>query len=330
MSCEDKQREKRSLQAAIAVAIVNHNTCEHLHACLRTVERERMTEGVIEVIVVDNASTDGSVAMVQAEYSWIDLYANTTNPGYGAAANQAIAACQAPYVLLLNSDTRLLPGTLRALSAHLHQHPQAAIVGPRLVNPDGSLQPSCYPFPTPLNVFLEESALKNLIGLTPFLRNRYLRTWPHTSGRAVPWILGAALAIRRQPFETVGGFDTSFFMYAEEIDLCYRLHTAGWHTHFTPCATIVHVGGASTGRQRADMAVQYVRSMAHFYRRHYSSARLGQLIVILKCMVLARLLRDTVRLHLTGVFHKRARLAENAATWRRMLHEPTLTEMARG
>src|SRR5688572_17909236 len=120
---------------AIAVAIVNYNTREHLRACLATVQLEAPSE----VVVVDNASSDDSVEMVRTDYPRVMLHANRTNPGYGAAANQAVESCTAKYVLLLNSDTRLQSGALRALSTYLDRHPRAAIVGPRLENPDGTL-----------------------------------------------------------------------------------------------------------------------------------------------------------------------------------------------
>jgi GT2 family glycosyltransferase len=233
----------------IAVAIVNYNTREHLHACLATVQLEAPSE----VVVVDNASSDGSTEMVRADYPWVALHANKTNLGYGAAANQAIASCSAEYVLLLNSDTLLQAGALMALSGYLDLHPHAAIVGPHLVEADGTLQASCYPFPTPLNTFLENSTSAILLGRLirrhiPLLRNFYLRTWPHTSARVVPWLKGAALAIRRTAFDAVGGFDESYFMYFEDADLCYRLNAAGWKVHFVPITTVVHIGGASTSR----------------------------------------------------------------------------------
>jgi len=204
----------------IAVAIVNYNTREHLRACLATVQSEAPSE----TIVIDNASSDGSAEMVRAEYPWVTLHANQTNPGYGAAANQAIASCTAEYVLLLNSDTLLQAGALMALSSYLDLHPRAAIVGPRLVEPDGILQASCYPFPTPLNTFLENSTSAFLLGRLirchiPLLRNSYLRTWPHNAARVVPWLKGGALAIRRTAFDAVGGFDESYFMYFEDADL---------------------------------------------------------------------------------------------------------------
>jgi GT2 family glycosyltransferase len=304
-----------ALATTMAVVIVNYNTCQHLRACLATIECEAATE----VVVVDNASTDGSVTMVQDEYPWVQLELNKANPGYGSAANQAIDRCQAQYVLLLNSDTHLQPGALQALKAYLDEHPKVAIAGPRLVNPDGSLQPSCYPNPTPLFIFLEESALGRLVGLMPILRDRYLRTWPHTNSRAVPWVLGAALAIRREAFNSVGGFDPSFFLYAEEIDLCFRLRQTGWQIHFTSGATIMHVGGASTMQQRVEMSVQFFMSLMHFYRRHYSEASQRQLLLIMKCIVYARLLRDTIRIHLIHDKGQRTRIAENLGAWKQII-----------
>jgi GT2 family glycosyltransferase len=299
----------------IGVAIVNYNTREHLHACLATV----LVEAPSEVVVVDNASSDGSVEMVQADYPGVLLLANKTNPGYGTAANQAIARCTAKYVLLLNADTLLQPGTLQAMSAYLDLHPRAAIVGPRLVNPDGTLQASCYAFSTPLNTLLEYSTLGRLIRYLPVLRNKYLGTWPHTHARVVAWVKGAALAIRREAFEAVSGFDESFFMYFEEADLCYRLNAAGWQAHFAPVTTVQHVGGASTKHVRTEMAVQLFVSTMQFFQRHYSGIRLTKLVVTMKSIMLARLTIDTVRLHITHDARKRAKIAEDVATWKRAL-----------
>jgi GT2 family glycosyltransferase len=257
--------------------------------------------------------------MVRAEYPWVRLHANQTNFGYGAAANQAIASCTAEYVLLLNSDTLLQPGALQALSTYLELHPYAAIVGPRLVNPDGTLQASCHPFPTPLNTLLVNTTLGRLIGYAPVLRNYYLSTWPHTCARRVPWVKGAALAIRRKAFETVNGFDESFFMYYEEVDLCYRLHAAGWQVHFAPVTTVVHAGGASTKQYRTAMAVQNFASAMRFYQQHYSGIRLAELVVLLKSIILARWIIDSVRLHITRDTRARAAIAEDVVAWRRVL-----------
>jgi GT2 family glycosyltransferase len=300
----------------VAVAIVNYNTRDLLRSCLQAVVREAPGE----IVVVDNASGDGSAEMVRAEFPTVTLCANSDNKGYGTAANQAVFQCKAAYILLLNSDAFVRPGALDALSAYLDQQARAALVGPRLVNPDETLQRSCYPFPTPFDVFLDVSNMRRLIGLVPVVRDRYLRTWRHTRARAVPWLSGAALFIRRKAFEDVGGFDASFFMYYEEVDLCYRLAQAGWQVHFAPVTDVVHVGGASTRQRRSDMAVQMFAGLAQFYERHYSRVQLAQLGALVKCVALARLARDTLLLRSTSTHDGRSRpdLAEDVTAWRRL------------
>jgi GT2 family glycosyltransferase len=306
--------QERVGAADFAVAIVNYNTRDYLQACLASVR----AEGPAEVVVVDNASSDGSAAMTRSHFPEVRLVVNGTNGGYGAAANQAIGLCRAPYVLLLNSDTELRPGALLALASYLERWPAVAVAGPRLVNPDGSLQPSCYPAPTPLHVFLEESTAGRMVRFVPWLRERYLRTWSHSRPRPAPWLLGAALVFRRDAFQAVGGFDESFYMYAEEVDLCARLVKAGWQVHFVPQAEVVHAGGASTRQRRVEMAAQYFTSLSHFYRRHYSRPRQVALAVMVKVIVLLRLVRETVRLGLAGPAERAALEVEREA-WKRVL-----------
>jgi GT2 family glycosyltransferase len=277
-----------------------------------------------EVVVVDNASSDGSAEMVRAHYPSAILRAKERNLGFGAAANQAIASCAAEYVLLLNSDTLLQSGALKALSDYLAQHPRAAIVGPRLVEPDGALQASCYPFPTPLNTFLENSTTAIRLGRLirrhiPLLRNSYLRTWPHTSARVVPWIKGAALVLRRTAFDAVGGFDESYFMYFEDADLCYRLNAAGWQVHFAPVTTVVHVGGASTRQWRTRMAVQLLASTIQFYQRHASRLCVTEVVLIIKGLMLARWISGGVHFCLARDACKRAEIVADMAACRGVL-----------
>lgn len=300
--------------SSMAVAIVNYNTCEHLRACLASVASEQCEE----VVVVDNASSDGSAEMAQADYPWVRLLVNKVNCGYGAAANQAIAGCSSGYILLLNSDTLLRPGTLQELSHYLDEHPQAAIVGPRLLNPDGTLQASCFPFPTPLQTLLRESRLATLVRYLPGLQSDYLAI---SQGRArvVPWVLGAALTIRREAFEAVGGFDNSFFMYFEEVDLCYRLHTAGWEVHFAPVASVTHVGAASTQQHRPTMTLQLYQSLCHFYRQHYPGRQTFWLKLVLTYLMLRNILRDSARLSGAADPSLSSRLAEDLPVWRSVL-----------
>jgi GT2 family glycosyltransferase len=304
---------ERSAQLALSVAVVNFNTREHLRSSLSSI----LPQAPSAVVVVDNASSDGSVEMVRSAYPSVSVLANSVNRGYGAAANQAVAGCASPYVLLLNSDTALRPGALAALGAHLDDHPAAAVVGPRLLNADGTAQPSCFPFPGPLYTFLQVIFFGSLVSRAPGLRARY-RPSPEGPDR-VPWLLGAALAIRRDAFVAVGGFDESFFMYSEEVDLCYRLGRAGWEVHFTPLAEVTHVGGASTQQQPVEMEAQRYAATRRFYEIHYSRWARYVLTILMSYRMLHNLLRDTARIRLTRETGQRAQLAVQLAVWRQVL-----------
>ena len=248
----------------MAVAVVSYNTRELLRACLASVRRD--APGAM--IVADNGSTDGSVEMVRTEFPEAIVIEDPSNRGYGAAANLAIRRAETPYVLLLNSDTEVAPGTLAALAAYLDAHPRVGVAGPRLVNRDGSLQRSTFPWPSPFTALLGESKLSWFVRFVPRVNARYLRTWAHDRPRVVPWVLGAALAVRRTAFDEVEGFDERFVMYFEETDLSRRLLAAGWETHFVPVGPVMHVGGASTEHVRPAMAVRFYDSMARWYRHH--------------------------------------------------------------
>lgn len=274
------------------VVLVNRDTREHLLAALSTV----LAEAPGQVVVVDNGSSDGSAAAVRERFPGVEVIARRDNPGYGAAANQGIAACRAPFVLLLNSDVLLRPGALAALSSYLQSHPRAGLAGPRLIDPDGRLQRSCAPFLGGFRMILEKSPLGRLLARVPPVRERWLLRWSsHDRPRVVPWVLGAALALRREAFDQVGGFDPSFFMYAEEVDLCWRLREAGWETHFTPAATVVHAGGASTSTVRAEMELRRMESARRFYRLHYSRGHVLALEALIRAAMAARRAQGALR-----------------------------------
>jgi GT2 family glycosyltransferase len=247
------------------------------------------------------------------------LLANPRNVGYGAAANRGVSHSRADYVLVLNSDTRVAPGTMQQLSAYLDDHPSVAVVGPPLIAPSGQPQPSCKPLPGLLATFLEESGLWPLLRYAPVLREAYPPTASHAHPRRAAWIEGAALAIRRSAFQAIGGFDTSFFMYFEEVDLCYRLEQAGWQVHFAPAGRVLHMGGGSARQRRADMAVQAFASRLHFYRRHYSRLKQASLVPLIEMIVLVRWLVGPVRIWLTRDAERRLELREEEVAWRRVL-----------
>jgi hypothetical protein len=306
--------------SSISVAVVNHNTCRELRVCLGSIRPEETSD----VVVIDNKSSDGSVEMVRSEYPSARLLVNDSNVGYGAAANLAIASLTTSYVVLLNSDTLLRPGACKALCRYLDEHPRAAIVGPRLENSEGKLEASCFPFPGPVNTFLENSVSAVLLGRlirqhVPVIRGLYLRTWPHDSARIVPWVKGAALAIRRKAFEASGGFDESFFMYFEDADLCYRLGKAGWEVHFAPVTTVVHSGAASTRHYRADMVVQLLRSTELFYEKHCSGFTTAMMKLVVKSLMLAKWFFSSIRLLLLRDQNRRRLAAEDISISQRVL-----------
>jgi N-acetylglucosaminyl-diphospho-decaprenol L-rhamnosyltransferase len=276
----------------ISVVLVSYNTRELLLAALASV----VSDGAEEVVVVDNASVDGSAEAVRSAFPRVKVLENPDNPGYGAAANQGVSACSATFVLLLNSDTVVRPGALRTLADYLERHPRAGLAGPRLENPDGTLQRSCFDFLGTARLAVEKSPLGRWLASVPLIRDRWLiHHGPHDRPRTAPWVLGAALCLRREAFEAVGGFDTGFFLYAEEVDLCYRLWQAGWEVHFAPVATVVHVGGASSAPRRAEMEVQRVDSARRFYRRHYSPLRVAVLDGLIRTAMGLRSVRATHR-----------------------------------
>lgn len=283
----------------IAVAVVNWNTRDLLADCLRSV----LAQMPCELVVADNGSGDGSVEMVRREFPAATLVVSPENPGYGAGANRAVARCTTEYVLLLNSDTTLAPGALDALSGYLDRHERAAIVGPRLVHPDGTPQESCFRFPRPIRPLTRAKA----------------GSLPHDRAGPVPWVLGAALALRRSAFESVGGFDEAYEMYFEEVDLAYRLRKAGWETHFTPDARVVHVGGASTRQRRAEMLLRTRLSSLEFYRRHHRGLPRAAGLTAEYGLTLGRLVRDGLRYCTTGSAEQRTRLGEDVGVWWRVL-----------
>jgi GT2 family glycosyltransferase len=292
---------------SIAVCVITCNTRDLLRECLRTVVLEMPDE----IIVVDNGSMDGSREMVKAEFPSVKLLALEKNMGFGAASNRGIQSCTSEHIYLINADTRVKPGSVQALNRYLETHAEAAIIGPRMLHPDGSLQTSCFHFPTPLHVFLYISSSYKLIPQLPILKKRSLQKVASRTAMAVPWIHGAALAFRRQQIQSLGGFDESYFLYFEEVDLCYRLALQSYQMHFVPEAEIIHVGGGTTVQRRAWFYIEFFVSLARFYRKHYSTLLLTELVFIVKAVSLFKLASDLILLQVTRDAARRSHLEVN-------------------
>lgn len=224
----------------------------------------------MEVIVVDNHSADGSPEMVRSEFPSVVLLENRENAGYAAAVNAGIAVSQGRNVLVLNSDTEVTGGALRQMLTTLEARPVAAIAGPQLLNPDGTMQDSCFRFPTLAMSFLDFFPINYRL-----TRSRLNGRYPsagHPAPFPVDHPLGACMMVKGEAIRQVGGMDEAFFMYCEEVDWCYRFKEAGWEILCEPRARVVHHSGQSTRQQRGAMIAQLHRSRYIFFRKHYSHA----------------------------------------------------------
>jgi GT2 family glycosyltransferase len=250
--------------ARITVIVVSYNTRELLLECLASVI-ESAAGMNIELIVVDNASEDGSIEAVSERHADIRTIANATNVGFGAACNQAIRATSLPYILLINSDARLTPEALRALYDCLQSNPRCGAAGCRLIDAEGREVVNTRLFLTAFNQALELAGIHSSRTGRPRL-DENLRDC------SVDWIDGACLFLRREALDEVGLFDERFFMYSEDEDLCRRLKLAGWSICFSAAGTVIHHGGASSAKKRLDMLCQFYLSQMLFLSKHRGSA----------------------------------------------------------
>lgn len=257
----------------VSIVIVNWNTRDLLRDCLQSL-REQAGSVAIEVIVVDNHSSDDSAATVRREFPQVQLICNQANLGFAAANNQGIAASRGRYVLLLNSDTLVLDGAIAKVVAFADSHPQAGLVGCRTLFVDGVVQPNCFLFPSVLNVALSVSQLGLIFERNRFFGRRRMTWWNYDSVRDVEVIAGCFMLARRQAIDEVGPMAEDYFMYSEDTDWCWRFHRAGWKVLYTPEATIIHKGRASSSQCATDMHLLERRALLMFLER--KSGRLAR------------------------------------------------------
>jgi GT2 family glycosyltransferase len=253
--------------ADISICIVNWNTRNILGDCLLSI-REHSQALDIETIVVDNGSTDGSSEMVEHEFPRVTIIKNTHNRGFAAACNQGISIAKGRYMLLLNSDTVMLNNALFKTVVFFDAHPDAAVVGCRVLNPDRTMQPTCFMFPSLLNMFLSSTYLYKLFPRSRFFGRERMTWWNRTDVREVDVVTGCFFLIRSEAVKQVGMMDEQFFMYGEETDWCYRFKKAGWKILFTPSAEIIHTGGASSRQIKPEMKLQLSGSILLFFKKH--------------------------------------------------------------
>jgi GT2 family glycosyltransferase len=265
----------------ICIIIVTWNTADLIEDCLASIFASPPTSP-FEVWVVDNASTDGSSRMVRERFPQVHLVRNSENVGFARANNQAIKQSAGQYVLLLNPDTLVAPGTLQTLLDFLERHPQAGAVGPRTLNPDGSLQVSAHRQPTLSRELWRLFHLDNLAPHAEYRRSK----WNTSEAQQVEVLKGACLLLRREVLEQVGLLDEDYFMYSEEVDLCYRVRRAGWRLFWVPESDIVHLGAQSTKQVPGEMFLNLYRGKIKYFRKHHRwpAAQIYKLILIIAAL----------------------------------------------
>jgi len=271
----------------LSVIIVNWNTRDLLAGCLQSLH-DTTRELSFEVWVVDNASSDGSVAMVRERFPQTHIIANSENVGFVRANNQALARCQGRYVLLLNSDTKALPGSLDKAIRFMDSHPRAGLAGVRLLNADGSFQASYTVFPNLWREFLILTSLGRRL-----IRPEYPSHGPQADKgprKIAGYMEGAFLLARREALDEIGGLDERIFMYAEDVDWCYRFFQAGWEVWYLPDAPIVHYGGQSSKKRRSRMEAELYRSRVYFFEKHYGKATAFGLKILIYTLTLPKIL----------------------------------------
>ena len=251
----------------LSITICSWNTVDDLRACLVSLTAIK-GEANFEVIVVDNNSEDGSPKMVAEDFPWFRLEEMKQNLGFVGGQNYAAANRNGRHVLPLNSDTIVHPGAIRGLLDHLESHPEVAIVAPKLLNPDGTLQFSCRRFPNPLAALFRNTLLGKLFPNNRFTKEYLMQDWSHDGPREVDWVSGAALLVRDTFVNESGLFDKEFVMFCEDVDLCFQAWKQGKKVIYLPEYQITHAIGRSTDKAPNRMIGRFHRSMFLFYSKN--------------------------------------------------------------
>lgn len=255
----------------LTALIVNYNTAHLLEKCVGDL-RASAHHLKVQICLLDNASRDDSVNVLQTKFSDCFLKLNSVNVGFGRANNQLLDEVKGKYILLLNTDAFVASDSLVKTIAYMNENSECGVLGVRLVGRDGELQPSCRFFPTPWNVFLRRVGLERFFPATRPIDDM---NWGHDAVRECDWVPGCYYLVRREVIEQIGLFDPRFFLYYEEVDHCRTVKSAGWKVMFYPHTTVVHVGGESAksdskltdaGRQISDLQIE---SELLYFRKHH-------------------------------------------------------------
>jgi len=294
----------------LSIVIVSYSTREMTLECIASVKAETQTP--FEVIVVDNASSDGSAEAIAKSHPDVKLIPEHINHGFGPAHELALKHARAPWILLLNPDTVVLDGALDKLLAFAKTQPQAKIWGGRTLFGDMTLNPaSCFARITLWSIFCRVTGLNGIFRKSGMFNSEYYGAWPRNQAREVDIVSGCLFLIRREFWDALGGFDPAFTMYGEEADLCLRAHKLGAKPMITPDATIIHHGGASE-RVRSDKLVRLMRAKIELIQRHFPPGQRRVGTALFRLWPLSRRLAYATGARLIG----RDTLKEPAAAWK--------------
>lgn len=253
------------LPPTLSITLLSWNVRDLLRACLASLP---LADSSVEVIVVDAASADGAAEMVRDEFPAVKLIASDENLGYTRGNNLGLRAARGHYLLILNPDTEIVGDALAQMITYMDVHPQAGLLGPQLVYPDGTIQSTRRRFPT-LATGIFESTWVQPLAPRRLLDRYYVRDLPDDAISEVDWLVGAALLVRREAYQQVGGLDESFFMYSEELDWCRRVKAAGWKVVYFPAAKVVHHEAKSSVQAPAATHIRFHTSKVRYFRKYH-------------------------------------------------------------
>ncbi len=282
----------------LSVIIVSWNTRQLLEQCLKSVYASASGVAGLEVLVVDNRSTDGSVQMVDSRFPAATVISNSQNVGFAKANNLAISRAKGEYLLLLNPDTEVVGAAIPQLLRFAEAHPDVAVAGPQLLNTDGTIQPSRRRFPTAATAFLESTVLQRWMPDHPALQRFYVLDRSDDQTQEVDWVVGAALLVRASAARQVGLMDEDYFMYSEEMDWCRRFVGAGWKVVYYPPAQLIHHGGQSSDQDLFHRHTRFQHSKCLYFEKHLSRSFAQLLRVFLLANYTFLLLEDVAKLFL--------------------------------
>ena len=265
----------------------------------------------MDVWVVDNSSNDGSAAMVKEKYPDVSLIENHDNVGFGKANNQAFAQATGEYLLLLNSDAFITAGCVQRMLEVMETYPDTGAAGCKLLNEDMSLQRSCYSFPTLATELWQTLWLDKLFPRSKIFGKYLMTYWAMNDLRKVDVVMGALMLVRRNALNGDLLFDDNFFMYSEEVDLCYRLHKRGWTVRYVPDAQAVHIWGGSSNKVKGETLIRLYQSRVQFFRKHYGSIPVGLYKLLILFNSFTRWMSGT----LISAFSKNTNLKEKSQSY---------------